>query len=75
MLSGAELRAAQKELASLERRLAKLQEQTSAQRAALVEHDQSDYVGLAAKMEHITALEAEAEELEGRWFELTEQVG
>jgi flagellar motility protein MotE (MotC chaperone) len=74
-LSGAELRAAQKELASIERKLTKLQEQTRAERAALADEDQSDYVGLAAKMEHITALEAEAEELEGRWFELTEQVG
>ncbi|MFC4242039.1 ABC-F family ATP-binding cassette domain-containing protein [Gryllotalpicola reticulitermitis] len=74
-LSGAELRNAQKELASVERRLAKLQDQTTAARTALADHDQSDYVGLATKMEHITALEAEAEELEGRWFELTEQLG
>jgi len=74
-LSGAELRSARKELASVERRLAKLQELTNAERVALADHDQSDYVGLAVKMEHITALEAEAEELEGRWFELTELLG
>ncbi|WP_454295856.1 ABC-F family ATP-binding cassette domain-containing protein [Salana multivorans] len=73
-LSGAERRAAQKELASIERRMAKLHDQATQARTALADHDQSDYVGLSAEMERITALEAEAQGLEERWYELSEQV-
>jgi ABC transport system ATP-binding/permease protein len=74
-LSGADLRAAQKEGAALERRIEKLQGQIDAAKAALIDHDQSDYVGLGAEMQRIGALEGERDELEGRWFELTESMG
>lgn len=74
-LSGADLRAAQKEVAALERRIAKLTQQVDAARAALAEHDQSDYAGLAREMESITAMQEEIAEAEERWFELTEQIG
>ena len=74
-LGGAELRAAKKEVAALERRIGKLQGQTDAARASLAEHDQSDYAGLATLMAKITAEESEAAALEERWFELTDQVG
>ncbi|WES64907.1 ABC-F family ATP-binding cassette domain-containing protein [Microbacter sp. GSS18] len=74
-LSGAELRAAQKELAALERRLEKLQAQIDRARTALADHDQSDYVGLGAEMTRITGLEAERDEVEESWFELTERMG
>lgn len=74
-LGGADLRIAQKELASVERRMAKLQQQVAAARNALADHDQSDYVGLASEMEKITTLESELETLEGSWFALTEQLG
>ncbi len=74
-LSGADLRAAQKEGAALERRIEKLQGQIDAAKAALIDHDQSDYVGLGAEMQRIGALESERDELEGRWFELTESMG
>lgn len=74
-LGGADLRTAQKELASVERRMAKLQQQVAAARNALADHDQSDYVGLAGEMEKITTLENELETLEGSWFALTEQLG
>ncbi|MER7796754.1 ABC-F family ATP-binding cassette domain-containing protein [Microbacterium sp. NPDC096154] len=74
-LSGAELRAAQKEVAALERRIAKLTEQIDAARTALADHDQSDYAGLGREMEAITALESEVADLEERWFDLTEQIG
>lgn len=74
-LTGAELRAAQKEAAALERRLEKLEKQIAAARAALADHDQSDYVGLAAEMAKIGELESERDEVEERWFELTEQMG
>lgn len=74
-LGGADLRAAQKEVSALERRLGKLQEQIDKARTALADHDQSDYVGLGEKMAAITAREQEVEELETRWFELTEALG
>ncbi len=73
-LDGAALRAAQKELASVERRVERLSQQVDAARTALAEHDQSDYVGLGAEMERIGRLEAELEKLEGRWYELGELV-
>ncbi|WP_019182285.1 ABC-F family ATP-binding cassette domain-containing protein [Microbacterium yannicii] len=74
-LAGAELRAAQKEVAALERRLEKLEAQIAAARTALADHDQADYVGLGAEMSRITELEKERDDVEERWFELTEQLG
>jgi ATPase subunit of ABC transporter with duplicated ATPase domains len=74
-LTGADLRTAQKEIASLERRLEKLEAQIAAARMSLADHDQSDYVGLGAEMTRIGGLEAERDEAEARWFELTELVG
>ncbi len=74
-LAGAELRAAQKELAAAERRIAKLTAQADAARTALADHDQGDYVGLAAKMQLIGELDAEIAGLEERWFELTDLLG
>ena len=74
-LAGADLRAAQKELAAAERRIEKLTAQANAARTALAEHDQSDYVGLGEKMARIGKWDAEIAALEERWFELTEQIG
>ena len=74
-LDGAALRTAQKEVSSLERRIQKLTQQVDAAKHALAEHDQADYAGLGEKMSKISAQEAEIEELELRWFELTEQIG
>ncbi|MEI3847331.1 MULTISPECIES: ABC-F family ATP-binding cassette domain-containing protein [unclassified Microbacterium] len=74
-LSGQGLRAAQKEVAALERRLEKLESQIDAARTALADHDQSDYVGLGAEMTRIGELEKERDGVEERWFELTEQIG
>ncbi|GAA3629030.1 ABC-F family ATP-binding cassette domain-containing protein [Microbacterium awajiense] len=74
-LTGAALRAAQKELASLERRLEKLEGDIAAARTALADHDQSDYVGLGTEMARIGELEAERDGIEQRWYELGEQVG
>ncbi len=70
-LSGAERRAAEKELASLERRIERLQQQAVDNRAELADLDQSDYQRLSAEMAKITALEDEAESLEERWLELS----
>ncbi|WP_282004474.1 ABC-F family ATP-binding cassette domain-containing protein [Propioniciclava sinopodophylli] len=71
-LAGAELRAAQKELASVERRITKLTDQVNASKMALAEHDHTDYTGLATKMAAIGELESEVEELELRWLDLSE---
>ncbi|CCH78084.1 ABC transporter related [Nostocoides japonicum T1-X7] len=71
VLSGAEQRAAEKELASLERRVEKLQQQAADARTKLAELDQSDYQLLGAEMAKITALDGEASTLEERWLELS----
>ncbi|HHU39062.1 MAG TPA: ABC-F family ATP-binding cassette domain-containing protein [Propionibacterium sp.] len=73
-LGGAELRAVQKEIASVERRIGRLTDQVDAAKVALADHDHTDYAGLATKMEAISALESEVEELELRWLELSEQI-
>lgn len=74
-LAGAELRAAQKELAALERRLERLEKEIDAARVALADRDQSDYVALGAEMERIGTLESERDQLEARWYALSEQLG
>ncbi|UQN15710.1 ABC-F family ATP-binding cassette domain-containing protein [Gulosibacter sp. ACHW.36C] len=70
-LSGAELRAAEKELASLERRIERLQQQSADARAKLADLDQSNYELLATEMAVITSLDDEAATLEERWLELS----
>jgi len=71
-LAGADRRTAQKELQALERRLSKLTAQVDADRTALADHDQSDYVGIGEKMRAISAVDEEIAALEGRWLELSE---
>nr|WP_170306238.1 ABC-F family ATP-binding cassette domain-containing protein [Mycolicibacter kumamotonensis] len=73
-LSGAELRAAQKDLSAVERRLARLAEQIDAKHHELAAHDQSDHMGLAELTRQLRALEDEVAEQEGRWLELSEIV-
>ncbi|GAB3132614.1 ABC-F family ATP-binding cassette domain-containing protein [Tsukamurella serpentis] len=71
-LSGAELRAAQKEVSAVERRMTKLSGQIDTAKTALADHDQNDYAGLAEEMKKIAALEDELAEQELRWLELSE---
>ncbi len=60
-LSGAELRSVEKkEIASLDRALAKLSDRVNAKHVELAEHDQSDHVGLGK-------LTQQLRELEPRW--------
>ncbi|MGO2745269.1 ABC-F family ATP-binding cassette domain-containing protein [Microbacterium sp.] len=73
-LSGADLRTAQKEVSALERKIQKLSGQIDRAKHALVDHDQADYEGLGEKMKTIAAWEAEIEESELRWLELSEQL-
>ncbi|OKL50993.1 ABC-F family ATP-binding cassette domain-containing protein [Buchananella hordeovulneris] len=74
-LSGAQRRALEKEAAALERRLEKLGRSIAALHQTLAEHDQSDFAGLARYTAQLRDLEEEVEKLEGRWLELTEQLG
>jgi DNA repair exonuclease SbcCD ATPase subunit len=73
-LAGAELRAAQKELTAVERRLARLAEQIDASPHELAAHDQADHLALAELTRKLRALEDEVAEQEGRWLELSESV-
>lgn len=71
-LAGAERRAAEKELSSIDRRLEKLQAQIAEQHERLARHDQGDYVGLGALGDELAGLEASVAELETRWLEVSE---
>ncbi|MFT4231119.1 MAG: ABC-F family ATP-binding cassette domain-containing protein [Microbacterium sp.] len=74
-LSGAQQRAAQKELAAIERRLDKLGTGIKDIHAQLADHDHADYAGLHAHAGRLRELEAETEQLEQRWLELSELLG
>ena len=74
-LSGAELRTAQKELAAIDRKLARLADRIGAAHEAIAQHDQSDYEGLTRKIKELGALTDEVSELENRWLEVSELVG
>lgn len=74
-VSGAELRAAQKESGAIERRLAKLAAEQEKLSEQMSTHDASDYAGLAALGEQQQALQDEIDELEMRWLELSELLG
>ncbi|MGJ3507408.1 ABC-F family ATP-binding cassette domain-containing protein [Enemella sp. A6] len=74
-LSGAERRAIQKEIESIERKLAKLAGAIEATHQRLAEHDHSDYEGLQQHTEELRSMEAEVADLEDRWLELSERLG
>ncbi|MDN4471573.1 ABC-F family ATP-binding cassette domain-containing protein [Demequina zhanjiangensis] len=74
-LSGAELRALQKELTSVERRMGKIGELTEGIHHEMLMHDQTDFAGLAKLNKRIGELEDENAELEERWLELSERLG
>jgi ABC transport system ATP-binding/permease protein len=73
-ISGSELRAAQKEIAAIDRRLARLAGQITAKHGELAEHDQSDHVGIARLTKQLRELEVAVAELENRWLQLSEVV-
>ncbi|MGA7131214.1 MAG: ABC-F family ATP-binding cassette domain-containing protein [Mycobacterium sp.] len=73
-ISGSELRAAQKEIAAIDRRLARLAGQIAAKHGELAEHDQSDHVGIALLTKQLHELEDAVAELENRWLQLSEVV-
>ncbi len=73
-LGGADRRDAEKELAAIDRRLAKLADAIRSSHDAFAAHDQSDYAGLATLQAGLSALESEAATLEERWLELSTQL-
>ena len=66
-------RAVTKELAAIERTLARLPAEIAQVNAAIADHDQRDYLGVAAHMEVLNALTSTLSGLESRWLELSEQ--
>lgn len=73
-IGGAELRNAQKELASIDRKLAKWQQQIVELHEKLAVHDQSDYDGLGALTAQLQKLERDVVEHEARWVEVSELI-
>lgn len=74
-VSGADLRATQKEIAAIERKLTKLDGQIKDAQRRQAEHDQGDYEGLRTLTAGVRELEAEVATLEERWLELSESLG
>ncbi len=73
-LSGADLRATQKEIAALDRALAKLADRINAKHVELAEYDQSDHVGVARLTAELRELEDDMAGTENRWLELSERI-
>ena len=73
-LSGAESRAMQKEVGSIERKLSKLRETVADREQELADHDQTDFEGLGEITARMNAAKDEIDELEMRWLELSEQL-
>ncbi|OBF85364.1 ABC transporter ATP-binding protein [Mycobacterium sp. 852002-51163_SCH5372311] len=72
VMSGAQRRAAEKELASVDRQLARLADRIAAKHTELAAHDQADHVGITKLTQELRALEDEVAATEGRWLELSE---
>jgi len=73
-IGGAELRNAQKEIGSIDRKVVKLQERIAVKHEKLASHDQSDFAGLSELGVKLSELEATIADLETRWVELTELI-
>ncbi|BCP00264.1 ABC-F family ATP-binding cassette domain-containing protein [Mycobacterium intracellulare] len=71
-MSGAQRRAAEKEVASLDRQLARLADRIKDKHHELAAHDQSDHVGITRLTQELRALEDEVAATESRWLELSE---
>lgn len=71
-MSGAQRRATEKELASVDRQLARLADRIEAKHTELAEHDQSDHVGVTRLTKQLRDLEDEVAAVEAQWLELSE---
>lgn len=73
-LSGADERAARKELAAAERRIERLAQQVKKLHEQMAAHDHADYEGLGRLSDEVRAAESEIAELEERWLALSEHL-
>ncbi|MDQ1514102.1 MAG: transport system ATP-binding/permease protein, partial [Microbacteriaceae bacterium] len=73
-LSGAERRALEKELVSLEKRLARAEERIRSEHDALAAHDQADYDGVTVIAARLREHETERADLELAWLETAERL-
>jgi ABC transport system ATP-binding/permease protein len=71
-MSGAQRRTAEKELAAVDRQLARLADRIAAKHHELADHDQSDHVALTRLTGELRGLEDEVAAMESRWLELSE---
>ncbi|WP_205877975.1 ABC-F family ATP-binding cassette domain-containing protein [Mycobacterium camsae] len=71
-MSGAQRRAAEKELASVDRQLARLTDRIEAKHTELAQHDQSDHFGITRLTKQLRELEDEVAAAEAQWLELSE---
>ncbi|WIB63018.1 ABC-F family ATP-binding cassette domain-containing protein [Curtobacterium sp. MCBD17_040] len=74
-VSGADRRAAEKEMSSLDRRIARAGQDRQQVLDAFAAHDQADYAGLGELQAKLAAVDTELEELETRWLEVAELLG
>jgi ABC transport system ATP-binding/permease protein len=73
-MSGARRRTAEKELAAIDRQLARLTDRIAAKHTELADHDQSDHLALARLTQELRGLEDQVARMETRWLELSETV-
>ena len=73
--SGAEVRAAQKEMNANERKVGQLNEKIARLHEKMAGHDQSDYEALGRLTAELNELRDQVDQLEERWLELSEIVG
>ncbi|MET0590963.1 MAG: ABC-F family ATP-binding cassette domain-containing protein [Naasia sp.] len=73
-LSGAERRTAEKELASLDRRIQKASTERKRLMDDFAAHDQSDYEGLGSLQSELAAIDDKIADLETSWLVVSEQL-
>jgi ABC transport system ATP-binding/permease protein len=71
-MSGAQRRSFEKELAGIDRQLARLADRIADKHHELAGHDQSDHVGITRLTRELRALEDEVAATESRWLDLSE---
>lgn len=71
-MSGAQRRAAEKEVAAADRQLTRLAERIKDKHNELAAHDQSDHVGISRLTQELRALEDDVAATESRWLELSQ---
>lgn len=71
-VTGAERRAAQKELAAIERKIDKLRVQAEVLHQRMADHDHNDFAGLNQFADESRAIDTQVSDLEERWLEVSE---